>query len=423
MRAPPILLVAALVALTACVGAPQQPPCVPIPSGAGGGRGAILGAVGEELRFEVSAPLLACASDVVRVEAEAYDEGNRRVPVSVGNLSVNAGLVTVTVSLTPATPGSYALRVFFEPSLGLVQLSATVAVEQAAVPIVESFPEPMWNCSDGVTRTQAGAVLCSRLQRVTVYRGGVPVDVFDGAGVVVVGDVVWSVTPGGVLQRRVDGDGGLTLTGELPGFFTGASPAAGEHSETVAVRDLAGRRYLTQVRWDADAGLALSGSGAFAAPFQGFAVPQDDDVWQVSSVGSLADLTQPDDPLLLPGTVGGIGPEGAWVSLDRDTTLGLVVRPFTLSSPRLARVPLPSGFVLASEEVSTMRRAAVVPRLSNQLNPSEPRLVLPSWRDGSITLEVWRPAGELLNLTPAWIITHEANGKTLRFYPRPRTTP
>lgn len=412
-RAPAALL-AVVAALCGC--SAPTPLCDRVPVLGGTPNGAPLAIAGRELRFDVTAPLAACASDTVRVEVEAFDDANDRVPVSAGAPVVRSGIVTATLSLTPTTPGVYAVKVWFEPSLGLVQLPVVVGVEPGVAPIEETFPVPLALCQGGLDRTPSGAVLCSSGTHTGVYRGGVEVMRFPGGGLVVADDVVWTQT-GSVLERRVEVvDGGFELQGSADGFaLTAGAALLGEHTRTSAVRIQSATRVRV-ARWEADAG-ALDVVEWNPGQVGDFAFLDGDTLWGVKA-DALVDLEKGETSLFFGGVVGGVGPEGLWFG---DTSVSLLPRPFAAGAPDVS-LPLPPELNLAPLLVGGTQNSGV-PRLIRRGGDDPSQVHLVALREGRPTVEVWRLAGAPLAVGRRWIIAPTALPERVRFYPRPETTP
>lgn len=415
----PRAFAALLAVLAALCGCPAPTPlCQHVPVVGGTPNGAPLAIAGRELRFDVTAPLAACASDTVRVEVEAYDEANTRAPVSAGEPVVRGGVVTATLSLTPTTTGVYAVKVWFEPSLGLVQLPVVVAVEPDVAPIEETFPVPLGLsavCQDGLERTPSGAVLCSTGIGIAVYRDGGSVTSFPGTGMVLADDVLWTQA-GDVLERRVEVDGGFELAGSAGGFaFTAGAAVLGEHTRTTAVRIQSATRVRV-ARWDADAGM-LDVVEWNPGQVGEFAFLDGDALWGVQADG-LIDLEKGEANLFFGGVVGGVGPEGIWFG---DTSLSLLRRPFAAGAPDLS-LPLPVELNLAPLVLGGSQNSGV-PRLVRRGGDDPSQVHLVALRDGRPTVEVWRLLGPPLAVGRRWIIAPTALPERLRFYHRPETTP
>lgn len=413
-----LLLLALLTALW-CACPEPTPPCQQGPVFGGPPNLAPLGFVGREVRFDVTAPLIACASDTVRVDVEAFDEANQPVPVSAGTPQVSGGVVTATLSLTPTTPGVHAVRVFFEPSLGNVQLSVVVAVEPDVAPIDETFPVAMNRCFGGLARAASGAVLCSDGVDTVVYRGGVEESRFTGGGLVVVDDVAWTQTDQGVLERRVERDGGFVLEGQATGYPLGTGGEfVGEHTRTVALR----AQFVDRVRaatWDADAGTLTAVDWNPDQPVN-FYVAQGDTLWGVAADGEVLDLSRPSsDALPLGGPVGGVTGDGVWFSDFQ--SLRMLRRPFDRAAPRMLSLPPSSELELAPLALGSPGFAA--PRLRSTLGDDPTQLLLLVLRGGNPGVEAWRLPSAPRVVGRHWIILPGAAPEQLRFLRRPDATP
>lgn len=378
-----------------------------------------LATVGREVRFDVTAPLIACASDAVHVEVEAYDDANAPVPVSAGTPTISSGLVTVTLSLTPPSPGVYAVKVFFEPSLGNVQLPVVVAVEPDVTPIDELFPSSMQACLGGLDRTTAGAVLCSNGADTIVYRAGVEVDRFPGAGLAVADDVAWTQTAQGVLERRVEADGGFVLEGQVAGFPAGLDTAVGEHTRTVALRGTPGG-IVHSARWDADAGVLSHAEWNPPVPANYF-VAQAETLWGVQAQGALVDVANPKNlQVQLGGPVGGVDQDGVWFS--DASAVRLVLRPFDEAAVRTLSLTLPRDLSLGAFGLGSGVKT-VEPRFVNVVGDDPQTLAMPVLRGGALGVELWRLPAAPRVIGRRWIILPGATPEHLRFLRRPEATP
>ena len=210
---------------------------------AGGGPGTTspLGVVGSPVSVGVFAPLSACPSDTLRADVTLVDPDNLpmmnlTVTQPVRNLSMGVGS---TLTFTPDEPGLYALKVSFEPALGVRSLFIDVAVDGMRAASVVRVPIPngancdtnaLWPLSDDTVACEArGPGVVS----VTSVDGGVRT--FPGSHLVVADTVLWSIHPAlEQLERRVWEDGGVRLTHVFPNFA--ATPTPGMHDVDVALR-------------------------------------------------------------------------------------------------------------------------------------------------------------------------------------------
>lgn len=233
---------------------------------------------GYDVRLLAVSPLSTCVSDALHATAEAFDEENRPVPVTLEPVTRDAEARAVTqVTLRPTRPGVYLVRVAFEPSLGVHQLLVPVA---DVARVIDGPTPPTWRlerCHGGPWPVDDDTLACERRDAGVVEllpRDG-RVETFEGEFLVVADAVLWSLTPQGALQRRVWRDGGLALTAELDGFLRHDTAAL--HGARLAGRWRADGRFAVVT---GEAVLSLHETPQRYAPPPSFAVPHGDGgVW------------------------------------------------------------------------------------------------------------------------------------------------
>ena len=249
------LVLLTLFALTACP-PPVEPECQRVlvdvngntnrgfAGGIGGGTGntnaSPLGVTGVEQTLTLFAPLSSCVSDTLRADVTVLDPDNqplapqRGVPARLGV----EGAVKMTVTFTPAKPGTHSIHVAFEPSLGVRTLLLDVAADGLAG-LTTRVPIPTGaNClSNALWPLTDDTVACEERGRgqvsITSSDGGLTQ--FPGEQLVVVDTVLWSINAASSsLERRVFEDGGVRLTDAFANFPAVATP--GMHDVDLALR-------------------------------------------------------------------------------------------------------------------------------------------------------------------------------------------
>lgn len=192
---------------------------------------------GDEAEVTVFAPLSSCVSDVLRASAELYDATNAPVAISAINVAAQSGVVRSSVVFTPQTPGSYLLRVAFEPSLGArSQRVDVVARPSLDAGVIVTLPVPRSSCLEPVWPVSADSVACEReAAQVDVFSSDGGVQTFGGQRLAVANGALWSIAPSSSrLERRVFENGTLRLTHQADGFSARLTPAM--HGRDFALR-------------------------------------------------------------------------------------------------------------------------------------------------------------------------------------------
>jgi hypothetical protein len=190
---------------------------------------------GERVSVRMVAPLTTCPTDQLRATFEVLAPDSAPVDHVATELVVAADRhVESTVDFTATQPGGYVVRAVFEPSLGVRATTVEVFANGAAAAVVVPLPAGV-TCSKPAWPVSADTFACERpnefISVVSADGGDVT---FAGRNLVAVGDVLWSETPSGELERRELVDGGFVVTNSWPGFA--AEPLRGIHTRTTAVR-------------------------------------------------------------------------------------------------------------------------------------------------------------------------------------------
>lgn len=199
-----------------------------------------LGLISTPITVLVSAPITSCPGDDVQATARLFDPANHEVAFELTTAVTSPpdtvfGFVEANVTFTPASAGRYGLEVAFEPSLGRRAVVIDVAEDGHALPGL-SVPLPA-RCDAGVWALTDERIACEERDRslVSVVSSDGGSERFPGEGLVVVGNVLWTIDGGAMaLERRVLTDAGLELTHALPGYTADDYP--GMHDEAVAIR-------------------------------------------------------------------------------------------------------------------------------------------------------------------------------------------
>lgn len=208
-----------------------------IGGGTGGGFASVqIRLPGEPITLRMVAPLTSCATDDLRVSVEVLGPDSQPVDHTDTQLQRAADShVELSTTFTPQEAGTFVARAVFEPSLGVRTTSLNVLHrwEGQGTPI--AIP-PSVACSKPAWPVTSSSVACESMNElISVVSSDGGLSSFIGHGLVAVGDVLWSETLAGNLERRVpDTDGGFTVTNTWPGF--GSSAIRGLHTRTTAVR-------------------------------------------------------------------------------------------------------------------------------------------------------------------------------------------
>jgi hypothetical protein len=175
-----------------------------------------LGLEGQPVELVFNSPLTTCEGDVLSARIEGVGSDGVPFELEPGPVSEHAGApAQVRPRFTPPGPGLFTFRVAFEPSLGV----RTTYLVVAAVP--RSTPAGIdlaIDCDDPWPLT-ADTIACESVTNgVELFSVDGGYQSFDGAALAVAGDVLWSVSNAGVLERRTFEDGGLALTHQHAGF-------------------------------------------------------------------------------------------------------------------------------------------------------------------------------------------------------------
>jgi hypothetical protein len=181
------------------------------------------------------APLTSCASDQLRATFEVLAPDSSPVEHTATALVTSADFrVESTVTFTPTTAGTHVVRAVFEPSLGVRSTTVDVFANAARDAVVVPLPAGV-TCSKPPWPVSADTFACeSPNDVVSVVSADGGTERFTGRSLVAVGDVLWSETQLGELERREPGDGGFAVTNRWPGY--GSTPIRGLHTRTTAVR-------------------------------------------------------------------------------------------------------------------------------------------------------------------------------------------
>ncbi|MFT3712429.1 MAG: hypothetical protein QM817_32680 [Archangium sp.] len=209
-----------------------------IGGGTGGGFGTSVQVrlPGEPITLRMVAPLTSCATDDLRVSVEVLGPDSQPIEHTDTQLQRAADFhVEISTTFTPQEAGTFVARAVFEPSLGVRTTSLNIlhTWEGQGTPV--AIPASV-SCSKALWPVTSSSVACESMNEViSVVSSDGGVSSFVGHGLVAVGDVLWSETLAGNLERRVpDADGGFTITNSWTGF--GSTPIRGLHTRTTAVR-------------------------------------------------------------------------------------------------------------------------------------------------------------------------------------------
>ncbi|MDP3154727.1 MAG: hypothetical protein Q8N23_18760 [Archangium sp.] len=256
--------------------------------GGSGGASAPLAVVGLPVSVTLFAPLSGCQGDSLRTDVTLIDPDNLPVTdltVTAPRLNISSGVGT-TVNFTPGKTGLYALRVSFEPSLGVRSLFIDVAADPLREAPVVRVPIPngancytnaLWPLSDDTVACEArgpGTVSISSAD------GGV--QTFPGSHLVVADTVLWSIHPAlRQLERRVWEDGGVRVTHVFANFAATLTP--GMHDVDVALRYRpAGELARVKVQRDGGFSVEEFRADALGNPPEAFFVEPGDELFRWS---------------------------------------------------------------------------------------------------------------------------------------------
>jgi hypothetical protein len=241
-----------------------------------GNQPAPLGVVGTPITLSFFAPLSACVSDPLRADVTALDPDNLPLTMRVDSAPARVGAegaVKLTITFTPIKPGSHALRVSFEPSLGARTQLLDVAADGLAglttrVPIptgANCAANALWPLSDDTVACEERS---TGFTSITSADGGL--SRFPGEQLVVVDTVLWSIdATTTTLERRVFEDGGLRVTHRFPNFPAIATPAM--HDVDLAPRFRAnGRLAVVQLTSNGSTVLETNLDGSAGPPLAYF---------------------------------------------------------------------------------------------------------------------------------------------------------
>ncbi len=213
MRSIRRLFTAATFLLLAACSPRAQQMCEVEDGGLDAGDNWALGFIGEELHLHSVSPGADCR-EPVELFVDVVGPSTTSSPVTIVQSTHRPdGRLEVEFSFTPTEPGLYQVNLTFQPDLG--RKRGHIVVPELAMGAWTPVSTGMESC-DEVSRL-ADAFLCVSGTSASIWKAGQAVSRFQGKGVTVGGDAIWSVSPGGFVLRR-DNAGNVTNISSQAGF-------------------------------------------------------------------------------------------------------------------------------------------------------------------------------------------------------------